>query len=173
MMPGLNFENTIRNITYFINYKKANGFKNIAFVKQTFPRDFLLKKGVLKEFKKIYNFWKSKGIDWTFNLFFSRAGNIEDFPYKRISKKRLYGFWLSHQPLRWLYILFNGNAVLCCMDYKREVVLGNVSDKSVYEIWNSDLYNKIRDRIYLNKYNDKDDNFICSRCDNPCIDSNI
>ena len=59
------------------------------------------------------------------------------------------------------------------MDAKREVVLGNVQEKSIYEIWNSKLYNKIRDRIYLNKYNEKDDNFLCKRCENPYIDVNV
>jgi len=39
--------------------------------------------------------------------------------------------------LKQAYVLFNGDMILCCHDWRRTVVLGNVGEQSVAEIWNS------------------------------------
>lgn len=39
--------------------------------------------------------------------------------------------------LKQAYVLYNGDMILCCHDWRRTVVLGNVGEQSIAEIWNS------------------------------------
>lgn len=43
-----------------------------------------------------------------------------------------------------LMICWNGEARMCCGDWYGEVKLGNVKEKSIYDIWHSEKLNKIR-----------------------------
>lgn len=43
-----------------------------------------------------------------------------------------------------MVITWEGRAVLCCVDYKREVCLGNVHEQSLYEIWNGPWATQLR-----------------------------
>lgn len=169
-MPGLNYEKTMENIDYFIRFKKEKGFKNKVMIRTIITQDNLLSKDSVKQLKKIYNFWDKKGIIWTCLLFFSRAGNVKNIQYNPKQNKLLRGCWLHNAPLRCIYIIFNGDVILCCMDCRREVVLGNINEKSLYEIWNSELYDDIRDKIYLNKKQNESWDFLCNRCLNPFLD---
>ncbi len=39
--------------------------------------------------------------------------------------------------LKQAYVLYNGDMIICCHDWKRTVVLGNLGQQSLAEIWNS------------------------------------
>lgn len=54
------------------------------------------------------------------------------------------------RPFHTMVLTWEGQAVICCVDYMREVKLGNVHEQSVYEIWNGPWATKLR-REYLNK----------------------
>jgi MoaA/NifB/PqqE/SkfB family radical SAM enzyme len=54
------------------------------------------------------------------------------------------------RPFHTLVLTWEGQAVLCCVDYKREVKLGNVHEQSVYEIWNGPWATQLR-REYLSQ----------------------
>lgn len=43
-------------------------------------------------------------------------------------------------------ILVNGDVALCCLDYSGKVLLGNVGEDSIREIWNNQKYQKLRSR---------------------------
>ena len=62
-----------------------------------------------------------------------------------------------------IHILFDGVVVLCCMDWRREVVLGNVKDKSIEEIWNSPYYLEVED--WIRGKSNPPPNFLCLRCE--------
>lgn len=46
---------------------------------------------------------------------------------------------------RKIFILFNGNVVLCCSDFNEEVVLGNIMEQGLLEIWNNPKYAEYRE----------------------------
>lgn len=48
------------------------------------------------------------------------------------------------RPFHTMVITWEGEAVLCCVDYKREVKLGNVKDQAVAEIWNGPRATQLR-----------------------------
>ena len=47
-------------------------------------------------------------------------------------------------PWRQLAVLVDGNTTACCVDAEGEIVLGNVTEKSVEEIWNGPELNRLR-----------------------------
>ena len=49
-------------------------------------------------------------------------------------------------PVRWksICILWNGDVVPCCRDYNGDIVLGNLGQTNLHEIWQSDIYLKLR-----------------------------
>lgn len=50
-------------------------------------------------------------------------------------------------PENSLVITINGDVVLCCNDYHREHVVGNVQKKSLLEIWRTPWYEKVRKEV--------------------------
>lgn len=62
---------------------------------------------------------------------------------------------------REIVVGFDGTVTICCQDFLRRTNLGNINDKSVREIWNSEEFNTIRKLLY-----DKERSF-CTPC-NMC-----
>jgi radical SAM protein with 4Fe4S-binding SPASM domain len=48
------------------------------------------------------------------------------------------------RPFQQMYIDYDGKAVLCCSDYKREVIMGDVIEDGLWGVWNNDKYAKYR-----------------------------
>jgi len=170
--PGLDFGNTIANLEYFFELRRRMDVKNIAMVRIPVTNSQLIERRSFSELKKISNFWRKKGIGCTFSRFTNRAGNVSypagiESTYFKNSK--FSGCWMHNIPLMEMDIIFNGDVVLCCEDCRREIILGNVTQQSIYEIWNSKLYNDIRDELYSNSKENKFDNLLCSRCNDPFL----
>jgi len=55
-------------------------------------------------------------------------------------------FFASHPHA--VNIAFNGDVVLCCMDWRRQEVLGNVREQRIEEVWQSPAYWRVRDALY-------------------------
>ena len=67
----------------------------------------------------------------------------------------------QNRPLERMHILANGDIILCCQDWKHTIILGNIKSQTIKEIWNSDLYNNVRDSLY-NK--EKISPELCQKC---------
>lgn len=68
----------------------------------------------------------------------------------------------------WLNILSDGVIPICCMDWRREVIIGDVSKKSISEIILSKNRKNIVEKINGHK---SEENFICKRCEKAVGDS--
>lgn len=44
-------------------------------------------------------------------------------------------------------ILYNGDVILCCCDYKRRYVFGNIKDSSLLEIWRTEEFKRQRKNV--------------------------
>lgn len=67
------------------------------------------------------------------------------------------------RPFRELVIHSNGDVPICCDDWQQEMIVGNVCDQSLEEIWRSPKFEAVRARLYS-----KDRGFgICASCDAP------
>lgn len=69
--------------------------------------------------------------------FWNRGGSVDLTP----AIKEKYCFI----PFQWCTVNCKGEVYLCCGDWKNEVVMGNIYDKTIDEIWNSPKYQKYRE----------------------------
>lgn len=155
---GINYELTLKRVLNFID--KAKLKRNIKdFIMLTFLGHEYLSP---QEKEKAVNFWKEKGIERIsyFDAPVSRAGNVKSLP--QVKNRELKGcasIWVNEM----IHIAENGDALLCCMDWNREIVLGNICQQSIREVWNSQRYQKIRDK--RDGKIKSEEGFICKRCE--------
>ena len=64
------------------------------------------------------------------------------------------------QPRNPLVIDWKGDVLLCCNDYRGEVVFGNVADQNLVDIWHSPEFRKVRRELRAGDYRLA----ICRRC---------
>lgn len=155
----LDFDKTTKEILNFIKMARTQS-KGEDYININITRT----PGLLsdEEKDKMINFWRNAGIKNInyFDMPTSRAGNVPFLP--KIKKKSVHGcnsIWTNEM----IHILYNGDVILCCMDWKREVVLGNIKTQNIYEIWNGKKYNKIR-KMRDGKIKSPS-NFICKICE--------
>ena len=99
----------------------------------------------LERLKPIKEFLKEKMRLQTSNELYleNRGGTVKIKDEKRKAPYK------TCQSIRSLTISKDGNIILCCQDYFKKYVMGNVMEKSILEIWNS--YNDLREQLL--KYN--------------------
>lgn len=151
---GMDINNVLRNIDYLIEH---------------YPKDLIQIRAIpynwpVGEAIKVKRYWRGKGISVKIFLPNSRTGLVPDcsswnlkYPGDRLTgcKKTL--------PLRDIVISFNGDAVLCCEDMGRRVVLGNLKEHSIQGVWNSEKTKDILEKIFMRKPSERD--FICKSCE--------
>jgi hypothetical protein len=156
-MVGLNFERCMKNIDFMLSL--VNSGKYNLKIQNVLISNVIRDKSTI-DFQR--NYWKKRGIKFPdFGRYTSRASFLQK---EKISKKKnIRGCALGQIPLNHINIIYNGDVLLCCMDWKREIILGNVGKQSIYEIWHSKAYEDIRDVIYNKK--ETNSNFLCNRCE--------
>lgn len=94
----------------------------------------------------------------------NRGGNVKQFE-KYKAEATEYNWKPCDRPLDQMVILSNGDVVICCGDWRHEVVFGNVYHSTLEEIWNSDITRKYQKYIEEDLYCNIP---ICARCsENP------
>ena len=69
---------------------------------------------------------------------------------------------VCHQPFNLLTILFNGDLTPCCVDWTHRLVIGNIHDSSLDELWNGSEINKQRTDQILQRISPSSPCFDCS-----------
>jgi len=141
-----------KNIDQLIKIKKQNrSQKPLIFLRLIVAKDT---KDQTKHFIKK---WKNKEVITELREMHNYGSNINDTNVKK-KKKRYpcYHLWLS-PAIHW-----NGDFSICCSDYQRLAVLGNVKNKTINEIWNSPVLKKYRQLMLGGQY---DKIPLCSKCD--------
>lgn len=154
MMPGLNWEKVKLNLDNLVNCKQLR--KNtgaIDLVMIYFPAltegDITLAKAYCRKNGLQLNLWG----------FLDRAGNVQNYS-NNVYKEKNSGC-SQDRPIERLHISFGGKVILCCQDWKKEYILGNLNLSSINEIWNSEEYHRIRESIYAVELPSPE---ICRRC---------
>jgi radical SAM protein with 4Fe4S-binding SPASM domain len=147
---GLDFDKTIRNLKYLL---------------RKYPRDKISVNTVpydwpVGEKEKLLEYWSEMGISVTISKALSRSGLVPNI--RRIRRKRIAGC-RTKRVFYEMVISFNGDVLLCCHDMAREVVLGNLHDSTINEIWNGQRFLGIINKIYFDR--DLPSDFICKRCE--------
>jgi hypothetical protein len=94
-----------------------------------------------------------------------RAGSIRRNQYNfEVERTSLLGFYCDRAD-QWLHVLYNGEIILCCNDYHRRTVIGNLNDQTIVDLLVSPKYREYRKSIMGLKKSP--DDFICKHCSKP------
>ena len=105
------------------------------------------------ELAHMYRYWRSRGIEFYLNPLNDRAGNLPDGIFRallplaapaRAGQLRRYDMSGCPALDAFMGILWNGDVVSCCMDWRRARVLGNARDQGLAEIWSGAPYARLR-----------------------------
>lgn len=135
---GLKLTQVVERVEDFIKIKgKGNPLINIGFVN--------LKLNTHEKLDFIKR-WKRKADTVYISLPNNWAGSkfIEKFPEFE-SNLRRQGATPCVQLWRGMYILVNGDVVPCCRDYEGKIVLGNLKDTTLEQIWYGEKLKKLRE----------------------------
>lgn len=141
MMPGLNWNEVTSNLKLLVqnNYLR----KNINKVSLTMIEHEMVP---LEEFNVARKFCDEWGLTFNGWGFLDRAGNVPSYKNKIDNTKRIKGCE-QNRPNERLHICYDGKVILCCQDWRREEIIGDLNDLTIQELWNSAAYENYRLRI--------------------------
>lgn len=135
-------------------------------IRERRPRDFdfrvsmIVTKSNQEAVDEARRFWKSHGVRLVTSSLENRGGNIKNAADMNPHEMTLRGDCI--RPSREMCILFNGDVVLCCVDWFRTVIAGNVERQSVQDVWHGPRYTEVRRALRENDGPAKPE--ICVNC---------
>jgi MoaA/NifB/PqqE/SkfB family radical SAM enzyme len=144
---GIDGAEVLANVNHLADALRAAGARTRLIVTA------LLMKRNREEVFRARDYWRSRGIEFFLNPLNDRAGNIAPDRFEHmlpfdedVSRAQLLHSDMSGCPALYSFlgILYNGDLVTCCMDWRRSLVLGNAREKSLQELWHDGPYGAIR-----------------------------
>ena len=157
-----NYTESVKKILDLIEIKKKRGFKTIFVPCMIAFNDSVEEKNKQKKFldfwsdKDVYAYVKSLDNKWLDKKKFSNAKNFSHY-----EKQYCEYPWTS------LTIMADGNVVPCTQISNNEIVLGNVNENTIEEIWNSEKYKNFREMHISGKFPEN------HKCKNNCDQKKI
>lgn len=155
MRGSLVFEETLANVESLIRKWKAAGGRRRFKIVVTMVATNLI------DTEKAKAHWESRGVESQWTPLENRGGNIAHASALAPEARPLVRYANCTRLFKQAYILFNGDMVLCCTDYTRKVLLGNVAETSIGEVWNGPRAQALR-RLYAEGR--MDDIPLCREC---------
>lgn len=158
VMKGLDYISIRNNIVDFAEYihlHKIDISINISMVEV---------KDCLNEIEESISFWKEHNVIVHPIPFNNRGGNCREEGVKIL--KSPIGKRVCDKSTTKMCILFDGRVILCPSDWKRECVIGDATEMSLFDIWNSKERREYMKKIYKCEY---DSIVMCAKCDYPAI----
>ncbi len=151
----LDFERSMANINTFLDMKKTLGAKRPKVVITT-----IATKLVEHELQKAKEYWAVRDVKFSIHNLDNRSGEgvtegIRPESRKPEFKRNCDLF------LKQAYIVENGDMIICCHDWRQSVVVGNIANSSIAEVWNSDHFKKLIYEYYAQKFDGLE---ICRVC---------
>jgi len=128
LIRGLDYKKTVEKINYFIALKRKYGSNLDISV------SFVLTSGNEKELKLFKKYWKGKA-RLHIALDDGRSGRAFINRFSKMPCK---------SPFIRMFILTDGRVVCCEHDARGDMILGNINNNSLEEIWNSKEYRNLR-----------------------------
>jgi radical SAM protein with 4Fe4S-binding SPASM domain len=149
---GLDLGRTLDNIDRFLDIRDK---RRADLPKLTVTT--LKTKIVEGEIEYAKKYWADRNVRFKIHTPDNRSGqDLEEIAVNKPKPKRNCDLFLKQA-----YILYNGDMVICCHDWRRSVVLGNVGESSIRHIWNSLKFTDL-----IRQYNEGDftNLEICRNC---------
>lgn len=130
-----NFTDSYNKILKILELKKEKGFKTTIVItmldlNKDWQKEDFAKLKKLFEGKDVYIYMKSEDQQWY----------REDYH----GTNSVHWSEFCKHPWMSMTIKSNGEAAMCMEDYNNEIVLGDASEESLYDIWNGKKYEKFR-----------------------------
>lgn len=153
-LQGLDYFQVVRNILYLIQEREKRGRKNPVVI-----CDYILMDELLPYYNAFKEYWQPI-VDAVRTVCYDDwHGDQPDrgsrFHPVRLTRTPCFRLWHD------MNVHWDGNVVLCCIDYEQEVVLGNVNKQSLAEIWQGERMKEIRSLHMEGRY---DEIPICGKC---------
>lgn len=97
------------------------------------------------EIPETRRFWDGHGVRLVTSALENRGGNIKEADKLNVGAMKSMGNCI--RPSRDMMILFNGDVPLCCVDWHRTHILGNVYTDSVQQVWHGATVAQVRDAL--------------------------
>jgi MoaA/NifB/PqqE/SkfB family radical SAM enzyme len=161
---GIDGDQVIANVNNLADQLRAAGARTRVIVTA------LLLKQNREEVFLARDYWQRRGVEFFLNPLNDRAGNIDQsrfdnmLPFDQgINRAQLLHYNMSGCPALYSFlgILYNGDLVTCCMDWRRSLVLGNARERSLYDLWHGGAYSDIRE---LSDTGRLDERPLCRQC---------
>ena len=110
------------------------------------------------QIETIKDYWRASNVGIHIQPLENRANNY--FTYKGLNPEGWQPYLHCKRLFTQAYILYNGDMVLCCADWERTTILGNVKEKSVEEVWNGKEATAIRKKFLSGDTKD----LLCHSC---------
>ncbi|HEU5182561.1 MAG TPA: radical SAM/SPASM domain-containing protein [Candidatus Polarisedimenticolia bacterium] len=153
MRGGLRFDRTMANVDRLIEALRRRQATRPALWITMVDTELI-------DAKKAVEYWRGRGVNARYTMLENRGGNITDAEEMAHHEQMDY-FSDCTRLLKQAYIKFNGDLVLCCTDYDAKVILGNVREKSLYEVWNGEMATSIRRKFLSDRIGEIS---LCSVC---------
>jgi len=79
---------------------------------------------------------------------------------KSMYYEKVNGFYCA-QPFQRMFLKYNGNVTICCIDDKDETIVGNWRNENLVDIWNNKAYSHIREMHSSGNYHEME---MCKKC---------
>ena len=156
----LDFDTTVRNVEAFFRVRRSLGRKNPRVTFQFVPQ-----KENLEEKDLIVSKWQPYFDPEIGDHFedFNLHNWIDGRSYNPLSFSNRFRKTCSH-PFRLIQIHWNGDVAPCVYDFDGTIKLGNLAqpDQTLYKIWNSPAYRRLR-QIHRRRIYEREPT--CNKCD--------
>lgn len=153
MRGGLEFDRTLANVDRLIEALRRRQAARPALWITMVDTELI-------DARKAVEYWRARGVNARYTMLENRGGNIADA--ERIAHHRQMDYFSDCTRLfKQAYVKFNGDLVLCCTDYEAKVILGNVREKSLYDVWNGPVATGIRHKFLSKRIGEIS---LCSVC---------
>jgi radical SAM protein with 4Fe4S-binding SPASM domain len=158
---GLNYDRIMNNIDLLIKDERLRRKLSLSFV---------VTEDTASEISQAPKYWKGKNVKTRTLELLNRAGTLSKYeklkpksdPINYSFGQKIDKYIISkavkitgcYEVFHKINILYNGDVILCCHDWNRTTVLGNLKNSSIKEIWNSPRTNEIRKLILKKKYSE-------------------
>jgi radical SAM protein with 4Fe4S-binding SPASM domain len=160
---GGNFLKVIDNIEYFRNRRNRNMYPKITC-------NYVLTKDSIKCVNDFMSNYAKLFDEVTFctmiNQGYMQNSYVQDRSIILFKNNNYPCFNLWNN----MYVTFNGDVSVCCVDYNHKLIVGNVKTDTLLDIWNSKAYQRYRKLHKQGRINEME---FCRNCTMPVLGSSF
>ena len=161
--PGIDFQRLMNTVHEITAKRRKKLTVVLSFVKNIHNSE---------EMDGIVRYWQSRGVLTKIMPVLNRAGSLSNYgelrsppvPVKRSTVTSNGSVPpLCTTPFRAINILFNGDVPICQEDWNRSLIVGNVVDSSIQEVFQGKIFRDIREKIISGRYDELEPCRHCSQ----------